>query len=558
MKEETLVSMFYSQAAAHAGRTAVRVKRDGKYVDVPWSEMADRARALAAGLIAQGVQPGDRIGILSENRLEWFLADFAILSVGAITVALHAPLTARQVLDQFADCGPVAVFLSGDVQRDKLRSVRAGLPCVQTVYIFEEKSADSADIEPLNRLEARGRELLAIDPDCVERRLRTITADTLAAILYTSGTTGEPKGAMLSHRNFVFNMRAGEPRWPTDPAEELIGLLFLPVSHIFARTCEYYFPLATGRIIAIAESIDALPMNLQEVQPHYFSGVPRVFDKIAALTRPHFEAGMKDALILALGGRIRFCGSGGGALSPDVARYCEEAGVPVFQGYGLTETSPVIACSYPGHNKIGSSGTVLDGVEVRIAADGEILTRGPHVMQGYWNKPQATADAIDSEGWFHTGDIGALDNDGYLFITDRKKDLFKTAYGKMVAPQQLEGMLCFDPYIDQAFVYGDGRKFLTALIVPASQAVEEFARKAGLTSTPFPELVRHPDLHTLYADRISMALCSLGSHEQIRRFILLPEPFSLARGEMTVTAKLRRKEIVGRFQEQLEALYQED
>jgi long-chain acyl-CoA synthetase len=558
MESETLVSVFDCQAEKLADTPALRVKRDGVYRDVLWRELAERVRASAAGLLAAGVQPGDRVGLLSENRQEWIEADLAILSVGAITVGPHAPLTAEQVREQFRDSAPVLVFVSNAGQRDKLRSVRAELPTVRRVFVFEESAADG-DFEPLRALIAEGGAKLAKEPHCLPPRIAAVKPDDLAALIYTSGTTGESKGVMLTHHNFVSNLRACEKTFLLAPDDgETVVLVYLPLSHVYARLVDYYLNLAAGRVIALAESVDTLLQNLQETRPHYISGVPRVHEKLAALARPLFEAGNRDALRQILGGRMIYCGAGGAALSPDVARFYFAAGVPIYQGYGLTETSPVVSFSNEEYNRIGAVGVALAGVEIQIAPDGEILSRGPHIMKGYWNKPEASARVMDADGWFHTGDIGRLDEEGFLFITDRKKDILVTAYGKNVAPQQIEGLLCFDPFIEQACVYGDSKKYLTALIVPALPALKLWAGKNGLDEKPIAELIVQPEVHALYEERVAKALCSVSRDEQVRRFLLLPEPFSFDRGEMTVTAKLRRRQVVEHYREALEALYEEE
>jgi long-chain acyl-CoA synthetase len=550
---ETLVSNFFDQAERLSGRAVLKVKRAGAYGDVLWGELSERVTNAAAGLLALGVEANDRVGILSENRQEWIEADFACMSVGGITVALHAPLTAAQVREQLADAGPAVVFVSTVEQRDKLQSVLPDLPSVRQVITFEEAAAASGVISH-DALLKMGRARLDADPGCVERRSFAVTPPDLAAICYTSGTTGESKGVMLTHHNLTTNIRAIEDYFPL--AEEATTLLYLPLSHIYARTCDLYYGLATGRIIALAESVDTVAQNLQEVRPHHISGVPRVHQKFVAAARTMIAAGNKDALRLILGGRIQYVGSGGAALPPETAQFYFDHGVPVYQGYGLTETSPVISFNYPGKWNVGSAGIPIKDIEVRIADDGEILTRGPHVMKGYWNKPEATAEAIDPEGWFHTGDIGRLDDEGFLYITDRKKEIIVTSYGKNIAPQLIEGLLANDPYIEQAMVYGDGKPCLTALIVPAAAALQAWAKEKGL-SGDLEAVIGEPVVRELYRERIDGALKNLSQTEQIKGFILLAEPFSAARGEMTVTAKLRRRPLVERYRGELEALYNE-
>ncbi len=552
MDHETLVSIFWSQAEALRDKTAVRVKSDGAYRDLSWARLSESVLRTGAGLIACGLDGGDRVGLLSENRLEWIEADFAIMSAGAITVALYAPLTAAQVLEQFTDCSPTVVFVSTSEQRDKLLSVRKHLPSIRQIVIFEPTAATD-DVISLEGVKAKGVAILKSDPECLERRMLAVTPDDLAALSYTSGTTGESKGVMLTHANLVSNVRAMEKHLP--PEGETVVLTFLPLNHIYARTCDLYFCLCSGRILALAESVDTILQNLQEIRPHHLSGVPRFHQKFMELALPPFEAGDKDALRKVLGGNIRWVSAGGAALSPDVARFYFAAGVPIYQGYGLTETSPVISFSKEGRNRIGAAGVLLDGVEVKIAADGEILSRGPHIMKGYWNKPEATRAVLRPDGWFHTGDVGFLDDEGFLHITDRKKDIIVTSYGKNVAPQQIEGLLCCDPFIDQAVVCGDSRPCLVALIVPSRQTLTEWAAGNGLEGKSWDELLSDAKAHTLYEQIIGNRLKDLSSHEQIRRFALLPEPFSVDKGEMTVTAKLRRRAISEKYAELIEELY---
>jgi long-chain acyl-CoA synthetase len=538
------------------------VKRDGVYGDVSWGALSERVKLVAAALVGMGVKPGDRVGILSPNRQEFIEADFAILSVGAITVALHAPLSGAQVRTQFADAAPVVVFVANAEQREKLLGYREFVLGLRHIVAFDADRCDS-DTRAYSSIfteEAR----TGLHPQVgtrfageVEERIAAVMPEDVAAILYTSGTTGESKGVMLTHNNFVSNIRACERHFPAEVEGESVTLAYLPFSHVYGRTCDLYYGLAAGRIVALAESIDTLAQNLQEVRPHYLSGVPRVYEKRVEAARALSETGHKDALRQILGGRIRYCGSGGAALSPDVARFFFDSGVPIYQGYGLTETSPVISFSNQEHNKIGAVGVLLDGVEVKIAEDGEILSRGPHIMKGYWNKPEATAEVIDPEGWFHSGDVGYLDDEGFLRITDRKKDILVTANGKNVAPQQIEGLLCFDPYIEQACVYGDSRRFLTALLVPAESTLQAWAREHIPGDRSLPELIALPEVHDLYEERVEQALKDLAPCEQVRRFLLLPDLFSFYKGEMTVTAKLRRKPILERYREQLEALYED-
>jgi long-chain acyl-CoA synthetase len=548
------MSLFLERTQRFPHHTALQVRRNGLYQNICWDELAQRVYTVAAGLIACGVQPGDRVGLLSENRLEWIVADYAILAVRAVAVALHSLSHAAQVQQMRRECTPQLVFVSAHAQRDKVQSFRRDRSDAPALCCFEG-AAEEPRTCTLAALEARGEALLAADPDCVRRRARAIQPGDLAAILYTSGTTGELKGVMLTHRNFVFTVRARSQYLPVEDAGSQVALLWLPLSHVYARTCDLYAGLEAGRTVALGEGLETLARDLQETRPHFLSGVPRMYEKLAALARPQWEAGDREALRRLFGERIVYCSCGGAGLAPEIARFYQQAGVPVYQGYGLTETSPTISANYAGRHKLGTSGVPIPGIEVRIAPDGEIGTRGPHVMQGYWQNPQATAEVMDAEGWLHTGDLGRLDAEGFLLVLGRKKDLIVTAYGKNIAPQQIEGLLCFDPYIEQAFVYGDDKPFLTALLVPSAVTLQAWARQQGLGERDDAALVALPEVQALFEQRIAVALADLAPHEQIRRFTLLSEPFSVGRGEITVTAKLRREQIGARYREALESLY---
>ncbi len=556
MPAETLMSLFTDRTEGSPDGCVLRVKRNGVYEDISWSELAGRVYAVAAGLIACGVQPGDRVSLLSENRLEWIIADYAILAVRAVTVALHALSSATQVQTMLADCTPSLVFVSTAAQRYKVLSVRASLSGVFSMYCFEESAADAqTGTETLTALEERGRAQLVADPECVRQRVGRIQPDDLAAILYTSGTTGDLKGVMLTHHNFVFTVHARSRYISIPDIENPVALLCLPLSHVYARTCDLYAGLEAGRTVALAESMETALQNCQETRPHFLSSVPRLYEKLAAVARPEWEAGDRDVLSRLLGGRIRYCGSGGGALGMETARFFNEAGLPIYQGYGLTETSPTISANFPGCNKPGTAGLPVPGIEVKIAQDGEIWTRGPHVMRGYWRDAEATSEILDSEGWLHTGDLGRLDEEGFLEILGRKKDLIVTAYGKNIAPQPIENKLCLDPMIEQAFVYGDNKPFLTALIIPAEPALQEWAGQNNLAGSRHADLLALDEVHNLFQERVDRAQIDAPSYERIRRFILLPEPFTMAKEELTITAKLRRHTICEHYKAALEELY---
>ncbi len=516
------------QAARLGGYPALRYRRHGLYGDVSWEAYHAAAAGAAAALVEAGVDVGDRVGIVSENRSEWLVADMAILMAGAVTVSPHAPLTAAQVRYQLAHSGSVWCFVSTPEQFAKVQSVRHELPELRGVVSFEP--CEGAIWWPAFRAR-RGPE--------VGRRLAAVTPEHLAAVMYTSGTTGDPKGVMLTHGNLLSNALACLGLTP-HRADDVI-LSWLPYTHIYARTVDHYGALCAGVTLALAGSAETLVADLADVRPARMSSVPRFYEKLLGAVAHLPDAERRKKLRGYFGDRLDWVSSGGAPLPVAVAREYHAAGVKLMQGYGLTESSPVISFNTPEANRIGTVGRALPGVEIRIGEDGEVLTRGPHVMKGYWRNEAATAEAIRG-GWLHTGDLGAIDEDGFLSITGRKKELLVLSNGKKVAPTNLEGLLCNDPYIDQAVVAGEGRNFLVALLVPKWDAVR---REIG---------VGDPEAFLL--KRCQEALRDLSRMEQIKKVIVLGTPFSVASDEMTVSLKLRRGVILANHGAAIEKLYQ--
>ncbi len=536
--------------AAHIGpQTALRYKHNGRYHDLTWADYHSHTQACAAALIDRGLQPGDRVGLLGENRIEWLLADLGILTAGGVTVSPHASLSARQIHYQMHDANVRWLFVSNATQLEKVRSIRGQLPELEGVVVFEA-SAAGTDAIAWHDFLARGRQLLdPLTPE-LERRRAALRSDDLAALMYTSGTTGEPKGVMLTHGNILSNVQACLQAEP--PAADDVKLCWLPLSHIYARTVDHYERLLAGRVLCLAESADTLVANIAEIQPTHISCVPRFYEKVVALTT-HPDPAVRAARLRGVfGPRIRFLGSGGAPLPAAIEQALREANLPIYPGYGLTESSPVITFNLSRRNKPFTVGVALPGVEVRIAPDGEILTRGPHVMKGYWKKPQATAEAI-RDGWLYTGDLGSLDAEGFLTITGRKKELLVLSNGKKVIPTHIESLLLADPAIDQACVYGEGRNFLTALLVPQW----DYVRRALNCTATEAELAQHPDVHAFLRQRVDACLADVASYEQVKKFLVLPQPFSVAAEELTVSLKMRRNVIFARYQAELEALYRE-
>lgn len=555
--DTTVVSLYCAQIAAAPERLAIRFRRAGAWQARSWSEVAFDVRQLAAVLAHLGVAPGDRVVQVSSNRYEWIVADLAIQLAQAVHVPVHASLAGPQIAYQIADSGAGVVLLSGSDQAGKLSGClavqdRPPLAPQLKFVAYDSAPPSLADytIFPLAELlsqadESKGRELEAT----AAARVRT---DDLATILYTSGTTGEPKGVMLSQRNLASNA-IGSLEVFNQGGDDL-RLCWLPLSHIFARTCDLYTWIGSGGELALAENPETAMAACAELQPTLINGVPYFFEKVQRYLTDNGLADQPGVLSGAFGGRLRAACSGGAPLPDHVAQFYNDRGVFLAQGYGLTESSPVITAGTPTAMKIGTAGRPIPGVEVKISPDGEILTRGPHVMLGYWNKPEATAEVLH-DGWLSTGDLGELDADGFLKITGRKKEIIVTSAGKNVAPALLEALLKADPLVEQAVVIGDARNYLTALIVPNRNALEAELARRQISMPSLAEAVADPAVVAMYQERIDERLAGVSYYEQVRKFVLLDRPLSVERGEMTLTLKLRRQAIQEHFREKIEGMY---
>jgi len=591
----TIPGLFTSQAAALGPRPLFFVKRDGSYRPITWQQAADDVAALSTFLLAGQVNAGDRILILSENRPEWGIADLAIQSVGGWTVPLYPNLTETDLRIICADCQPVAAVVSTSDHVQTLLQIGQAVPSLRMMIVMDPTRQHLALVKSWTEALEKGREMQAKLRNLFEHRRAAIRPEDTATLLYTSGTTGEPKGVMLSHRNVLSNVEACLQVIPITGQD--LHLSFLPLSHVFERMAGWCLMLAVGARVAYAQSMDTIPQNMLEVRPTIMLGVPRFFEKLygriqeGVRTAPPLKrrlatwaiavgqrvtaaraAGqslplplviqrwLADRLVFRtlrsrLGGRLRFFVSGSAPLSKEIGEFFYSVGVTILEGYGLTETSPVIAANRLPVPRFGTVGQLLPGVDVRIAEDGEILTKGPHVMQGYYRKPQETAAAI-VDGWFHTGDIGHVDDHRCLVITDRKKDLIKTAGGKFVAPQKLENLLITDPYISQAFVYGDRRPYCVALLVPRMEALRRYAQEQEIPVRSVDELVHHPRVLEFYWNRVQTQQRGLASFEQLKKIALLDQEFSQQAGELTPTLKAKRSVIAQRYALLLERLYE--
>lgn len=567
-------------------------KDRGVWHPIATAEFCRRVRDLGLGLRRLGVARGDRVALLSENRPEWTASDHAILAIGAVTVPVYPTLVAEQVAHILKDSGASAVIVSSPDQLEKMRAVRGGLPALRQVVVMDAGAGPPPAAHSWHDVADSG----AAEPDAAfAAEVAAVRPDDLASIIYTSGTTGAPKGVMLTHANLVANVAASCEVIPF--ARQDVCLSILPLSHVYERVVEFCY-LYRGATIAYAESMDEVARNFQEVRPTIACGVPRLFEKIhkrmldagAALPRPRRDiffraldiarrfgalagAGRRPGPLLRgahalaerlvfrtlrerLGGRLRMFISGGAPLQREIAEILYGAGILVLEGYGMTETGTVVAVNRPDALRLGTVGPPIPGVEVRTADDGEILVRGPSIMKGYWNNEAATREVL-RDGWLRTGDIGRIDPDGFLAITDRKKELLKTSGGKMIAPQPIENALRSDPLIAQAVVVGDRRRFVGALLVPAFDRLERHARDAGIMAPDRRALIRDPKMTALFEASVEKVNGRLARFEQIKKFRLLERELSPERGEITPTLKYVRTAIERSFRDEIEGMYAE-
>jgi len=552
LQAPTIVELFARRIEADGPRPALAIKREGQFRWLAWNDVATDIRKLAAALVSLGVQPDDRIAHISENRYEWIVADLAIQLVRAIHVPIHPTLAGTQIAWQLRHCGCRIVFFSGPHQAAKLWPLAGELPPELQYYSFDacDASIGSTQVGSFAQLLERGSAAEGKRLEFIARDL--LTPQSLATILYTSGTTGEPKGVMLTHGNLATNACSTIEAFGYVPDQVRLNLL--PLSHIFARTCDLYGWLVDGSRLALAESRETVIADCQAIQPTTLNAVPYFFDKVYRGLSAHGAEQQPGPLKAALGGAIERCCAGGAALPDHLYDYFHAQGVLLLQGYGLTESSPVITISTPTHHRRGSCGRPIPGVEVRIADYGEILTRGPHVMTGYYKNPQATDDVI-RDGWLATGDIGRQDADGFLYITGRKKEILVTSSGKNIAPVYLEALLTEEPLILQAMIVGDGRSHLAALIVPNADALKFNLSQRGLGALSHEESLAHPETLAIFRSRIDQRLINVSPHEQVRKFTLLSRPFTIEAGELTPKLSLRRQTIAANYKAEIEFMY---
>ena len=597
MSEDTLARMFWGRVERGGERTAQQFKRDGAWVTVTGRELGEIVREVSLGLLALGLEAGDRVALLSASRAEWVQADFAILSAGGVTVPVYPSYPGDLVAYVVNDSGAKILIVEDPAQLAKALEAREHMPVLQHIIVIGgyETPEPPKTVMTWTSLRRLGREQEQAFRSTLADRVASTQPGDIATIVYTSGTTGPPKGVVQTHGNHIAALRASSEATPVEPG--WVHLLFLPLAHSFARL-ESFLGIYNGLTTAFAENLDKIAENLREVHPHFICSVPRVFEKVYAKILADVAAGpptkrkifawaigvgkevsrhqqrgqplpralamkraVADKLVFsklhaALGGRLKWAVSGGAPLARDIAEFFHAAGILLLEGYGLTETCPVLTFNSPGKFKFGSVGRALPGVELRIADDGEILARGGNVAtRGYYKQPGPTAEVFEPAGWFHTGDIGRIDEEGFLFITDRKKDLIVTAGGMNIAPQNIENLLKADPFVSQVLVYGDRRPYPVALITVNPDELTKFARDHGIIAIDPTVVTKHPKVVERISRTVEEKNSQLQSYAKIKKFTVLPTDFTQEGGELTPTMKVKRKVVAEKYKQAIEELY---
>jgi long-chain acyl-CoA synthetase len=597
LKETTLTRMFLNRFAEGGDAVRYMVPEKDGYAPVTYRQVEERTREICLGLMAAGLSRGDRVAILSGTRMEWCLADVAGILGGFITVPIYPSNLPDQVEYILAHSRARAVFVEDEPQYNKVAWCRGRLPDLVSIVMMTGDAAGKDKAATLDELRRRGREFGAANPVAIENRAGEIRPEDDLTIIYTSGTTGPPKGVVTRHSNYAFIVSSCLEA--VEIPRGSVFLQFLPLAHSLGRL-EHFLTWDAMTVSAFARGLQTVAEDLAAVRPEIMVSVPRLYEKFYArvLAKVEEDGGLKKAIFLwalgvgrevsrrkqqgesvrgflawknsvadrlvfhkiraRMGGRLRFFISGGAPLSREIAEFLHALGVLILEGYGLTETSTVTTVNRLERYKFGTVGKALPGARIRIAQDGEILVAGGHVFREYYNDPSATREAIDQEGWLHTGDIGVLDEEGFLRITDRKKDIIVTSGGKNIAPQNVENLLKNDSFISQAFVYGDRKKYLTALITLSPDEILAWAAKNGIPERDLQALAKRPEVEKLIRDRVEEINRGLASFEQVKRFALLGTDFSQETGELTPTLKIRRKVVVGKYGGLLDALYEKD
>jgi long-chain acyl-CoA synthetase len=593
----SLYKFILSEYGTKEGKFLLKRKTDGQYKGITYSEFKEQTESFAYGLHSLGLKRNDKISIISENRPEWVYADMAMQNLGIINVPLYPSLTSSSIEYIINDSESKAVIVSNKFQLNKFLKVRESCKQIQSIILMNDSDYDPSikDLFTFKQIQNHGELDRQGNPDLIERSSRIINENDICTIIYTSGTTGEPKGVVLTHKNILSNVISALEAFPINDND--VFLSFLPLCHIFERMGGYYTAFAAGCTVCYAESIETVASNLIEVKPTIMTSVPRLFERIyskiirnvesqpakkqkiffwAIETGKEYARRKKESNIpIALklkrkladklvyqklrektGGNLRFFISGGAALARELGEFFEAVGIMIFEGYGLTESSPVITANRIDDYKFGTVGKPINGVEVKIANDGEILARGPNIMQGYFKKKKDTEETI-KDGWLHTGDIGVFDADGFLMITDRKKHLFKTTAGKYIAPTPIENTFLSSKYIDQFMLIGDSRMFLSALIVPDFESLKEYADSHNIPYVNEQDLVKNNEIYKLLEADMARLQKNLANYERVRKFVLLDKPFTIESGEITPSLKIKRKVVEEKYSELIERMYSE-
>ncbi|MBI4417518.1 MAG: long-chain fatty acid--CoA ligase [Ignavibacteriales bacterium] len=594
----TIAEMFdrITTKYEHSGRPMLQYKAEGTYRSITHAEYRRQVERFALGLASLGVRRGDRLSIISENRPEWVVADMAMVILGVVNVPIYPTLTPKQIEFIYIDAGVRMAIVSNQMQLNKILRIRDDVKSLEKTVVMSDKGVITGnEVISFSRIYEMGDAFGQTHPDLLRASISQIKPDDLLTFIYTSGTTGNPKGVMLTHKNLVSNIKASADVIPFGETDVLLS--FLPLCHSFERMAGYYTAMACGATVAYAESVETVRDNLLEVHPTIVTTVPRLFERIynrlmkqvdsspavrqkifhwavgvgkemAAARRAgkippmlKIQHGLASKLVYSklkerTGGKIRFFVSGGAALPKMLGEFFEAVGIQIIEGYGLTETSPVLTVNRLHDYRFGTVGKPIPGVELKIAEDGEILARGPNIMMGYYNNKKATEEVIDRDGWFHTGDIGHFDEGGHLIITDRKKHLFVSSGGKNIAPQPIENLFLASKYIDQFVLIGDGRMFLTALIVPEFEVLKEYARQNGIGFESDYDLATHDSIREMYRKEIEMIQRELPAFERVRRFELLDKPLTVESGDITPTLKVKRKVVEEKYAGLIEKMYE--
>jgi len=596
MTAATLTEMFLNTVKTYGSKTALMNKVEGQYQGITYREFGEKVKNFALGLASLGVKRGDRIALLSENRPEWAFSDLAILSLGAINVPIYPSLIPKQIEYILNDSEAKIIITSIPDQTNKIIEITKNLPVLKHIIYMDTPPSINQKMLSFSQVSEKGSKFGAENSGYYDQATKEVKPVDPAGIIYTSGTTGNPKGAILTHNNILSNVKGGIGTLNINTDDTFLS--FLPLCHVFERMAGHFCPISVGATIAYAESIDTVAQNLGEVKPTIMTSVPRLFEKMYTRVLDNAKAGgaakqkifnwaiktgekyakaqqqgkvagllkakhnLAHKLVFSklherVGGRVRFFISGGAPLPKQIGEFFYYAGIKILEGYGLTESSPVIAANLEHKIKFGTVGLALEkgSVEIKIAEDGEILTRGPHVMKGYYKKPAETKEAIDEDGWLHTGDIGFLDEDNYLVITDRKKNIIVTSGGKNIAPAPIENLLLTSPLIDQVIVIGDRRKFLSALIVPNFEALQTYAGEQNISVEDDKELVNHPKIHQYVASEAERLSANLARYEQVKAFRLMLAPFTIEAGELTPTLKIKRKVVEEKHADLIDSMY---